>query len=124
MRVTFLGLLSLALAGPALASSELQLGSNMPVVLFIDGDSVGTVQPHEPLLVDIEPGVHNLRIACTSYLASSSGSSIFNSVPLGRGRRRGDVLAVRDTAADAPAQDAVEPHPPPRAHGRWHHDHQ
>lgn len=62
MRTTLLGLLSLALAGPALAASELQLGSNMPVVLYLDGESSGTVQPHEPLLVDIEPGVHNVRI--------------------------------------------------------------
>lgn len=62
MRATLLGLLSLALAGPAFAGSELQLGSNMPVVLYIDGESRGTVQPHEPLLIDIDSGVHNLRI--------------------------------------------------------------
>lgn len=62
MRTSLLGLLSLALAGPAFAASELQLDANMPVVLYLDGESRGTVQPHEPLLVDIEPGVHNLRI--------------------------------------------------------------
>lgn len=62
MRTTLLGLLTLAFAGPAFAAGELQLASNMPIVLYLDGTSVGTVQPHEPLLVDIEPGVHNLRL--------------------------------------------------------------
>jgi hypothetical protein len=46
----------------ALASSELQLKSSMPVNLLIDGESVGTVQPLEPLRVDIADGVHNLKI--------------------------------------------------------------
>ena len=62
MRTTLLGLLTLAFAGPAFAAGELQLSSTMPIVLYLDGTSVGTVQPHEPLLVDIEPGVHNLRL--------------------------------------------------------------
>lgn len=62
MRTTLSALLGLLLSAPALAASELQLDSNMPVVLYLDGESRGTAQPHEPLLVDIGPGVHNLRI--------------------------------------------------------------
>ena len=62
MRTTLSALLGLALTAPALAASELQLDSNMPVVLYLDGESRGTAQPLEPLLVDIEPGVHNLKI--------------------------------------------------------------
>lgn len=46
----------------AFAGSELQLKSSMPVQLFVDGESVGTVQPIEPLRVDISDGVHNLTI--------------------------------------------------------------
>lgn len=53
-----LGLLS----STAFAGSELQLKSSMPVNLHIDGESVGTVQPLEPLRIDIEAGVHNLQI--------------------------------------------------------------
>jgi len=62
MRALSLGILSLALSTAALAGSELQLDSNMPVVLVLDGESAGTVQPLEPLLVDIDSGVHNLTI--------------------------------------------------------------
>lgn len=59
-----LALLALAsLSSVAFAGgSELQLKSSMPVQLFIDGENVGTVQPIEPLRVDIGEGVHNLRI--------------------------------------------------------------
>lgn len=46
----------------AFAGSELQLKSSMPVQLFVDNESVGTVQPIEPLRVDISDGVHNLTI--------------------------------------------------------------
>lgn len=42
--------------------SELQLESSMPVQLFVDGENVGTVQPIQPLRIDIDDGVHNLRI--------------------------------------------------------------
>ncbi|MEZ4321585.1 MAG: hypothetical protein R3F61_29195 [Myxococcota bacterium] len=54
--------LALLFGSTALASSELQLKSNMPVQLVIDDEDVGTVQPLEPLIIDIEPGVHNVQI--------------------------------------------------------------
>lgn len=57
----FLFLCSLFTA-PAFAAGELQLQSSMPVVMVLDGKTVGTVQPLEPLLVDITPGVHNLKL--------------------------------------------------------------
>ena len=54
--------MALLFGSSALAGSELQLKSNMPVVLVMDGESVGTIQPLEPLIIDIEPGVHNLQL--------------------------------------------------------------
>ncbi len=61
---TFFGALALfaATATPAMAGSELQLKSSMPVVLILDGETIGTVQPLEPMLLDIDEGVHNLQI--------------------------------------------------------------
>ncbi|MCA9568704.1 MAG: hypothetical protein KC656_12720, partial [Myxococcales bacterium] len=61
MRALFLLALG-TLSTTALAGSELQLKSSMPVNLYIDGEEAGTVQPLEALRVDIEAGVHNLKI--------------------------------------------------------------
>lgn len=52
----------LLFAAPAFAAGELQIQSSSPVIVVLDGQTLGTIQPLEPLLVDIEPGVHNLRI--------------------------------------------------------------
>jgi hypothetical protein len=62
---TFLGALALfaaSAATPAFAGGELQLKSSMPVLLVLDGETIGTVQPLEPMLIDIDAGVHNLQI--------------------------------------------------------------
>jgi len=53
---------ALLLGSTALASSELQVKSSMPVILVLDNETLGTIQPLEPLLVDIDSGVHNLRL--------------------------------------------------------------
>ena len=60
--LTLLALTTATLSTSAMAASELQLESTSPVVLKIDGQSMGTVQPLEPLLIDITPGVHELAI--------------------------------------------------------------
>ena len=54
--------LALFSGSAAFATSELSLKSGMPIVLLIDGESQGTVQPLEALLIDLEPGVHRLQL--------------------------------------------------------------
>lgn len=55
-------ILALFSGSAAFATSELSLKSSMPIVLWIDGESQGTVQPLEALIIDLEPGVHRLQL--------------------------------------------------------------
>ncbi len=116
MRVVFATLLAFLVA-PALAASELQLESNTPVNLFIDGENVGKVRPHEPLLVDIEGGVHTVQIR------GMLGKELYNRDLIFDDRTRTELVWQRDELRlgrvvkleAAPAGEQVASTPPTAA---------